>query len=120
MFRQLCHENEEDFEWLLLYIDVRWLSKDNCLRCFYDLYDTLLDLFKFKVMDEKMRTDLESRRADIAYLSDIFSKLNEVNVKLQGSKMCLIKAKGIIWFEEITIFCLFVLFKSFKQRCPTS
>ena len=43
-----------------------------------------------------MSTDLESKRVDVAYLSDIFSKLNEVNVKLQGSKMCLIKANGII------------------------
>ena len=43
-----------------------------------------------------MSSDLESRRADVAYLSDIFKKLNEVNIKLQGTNMCLIKAKGII------------------------
>ena len=43
-----------------------------------------------------MTTDLESRKTDVAYLSDIFNKLNEVNIKLQGTKMCLIKAKAII------------------------
>ena len=43
-----------------------------------------------------MSTDLESRRADAAYFTDIFNKLNEVNIKLQRSKMCLIKAKEII------------------------
>ena len=43
-----------------------------------------------------MSTDLESRRADVAYLSDIFNKLNDVNIKLQETKMCLIKAKEII------------------------
>ena len=74
MFRQFCHENEKDFERLLLHIDVHWLSKGKCLRRFYDLYDTVLDFFKFKVLDEKMSTDLESRRVDVAYLSDIFSK----------------------------------------------
>ena len=42
-----------------------------------------------------MSLDLESRRADVAYL-DIFNKLNKVNIKLQGTNMCLIKAKGII------------------------
>ncbi|XP_068229546.1 SCAN domain-containing protein 3-like [Palaemon carinicauda] len=96
IFRQLCHENEEEFERLLLHTEVRWLSKGNCLRRFYDLYDSVLDFFKCKLLDEKISTHLENRRADVAYLSDIFNKLNEVNIKLQGTKMCLIKAKGII------------------------
>ena len=34
--------------------------------------------------------DLESKGTDIAFLADIFTKLNEVNMKLEGSKMCLI------------------------------
>ena len=96
IFRQLCHENEEEFERLLLHTEVRWLSKGKCLQRFYDLYDSVIDFFKFKLLDEKVSSDLESRRADVAYLSDIFKKLNEVNIKLQGTNMCLIKAKGII------------------------
>ena len=62
----------------------------------YNLYDSVIDFFKFKLLDEKVSSDLESRRADVAYLSDIFKKLNEVNIKLQGINMCLIKANGII------------------------
>lgn len=80
----------------MLHTEVRWLSKGNCLRRFYNLYDSVIDFFKLKLLDETVSTDLESRRADVAYLSDIFNKLNEVNIKLQGTKMCLIKAKGII------------------------
>ncbi|XP_076804529.1 general transcription factor II-I repeat domain-containing protein 2B-like [Clavelina lepadiformis] len=75
-YRQLCHENEEKFELLLLHTEVRWLLKGKCLQRFYDLDDSVIDFFKFKLLDEK--------------------KLNEVNIKLQGTKMCLIKAKGII------------------------
>ena len=96
IFRQLCHENEEEFERLLLHTEVRWLSKGKCLQRFYNLYDSVIDFFKFKLLDEKVSSDLESRRADVAYLSDIFKKLNEVNIKLQGTNMCLIKAMGII------------------------
>ena len=96
IFRQLCHENEEEFERLLLHTEARWLSKGKCLQRFYSLYDSVIDFFKFKLLDEKVSSDLESRRADVAYLSDIFKKLNEVNITLQGTKMCLIKAKGII------------------------
>ena len=42
-FRTLCHDNEEDFERLLLYTAVRWLSKDACMTRFYFLYDSVID-----------------------------------------------------------------------------
>ena len=59
------------------------------------LYDSVL-YFMFKLLDEEASTDLESR-SDVTYLSDFFHKINEVNIKkLQGTKMCFIKAKGII------------------------
>ena len=48
IFRQLCHENEEEFERLLLHTEVRWLSKGKCLQRFYNLYDSVIDFFKFK------------------------------------------------------------------------
>ena len=35
LFRELCAENEEEFEQLLLHTEVRWLFKENRLRCFY-------------------------------------------------------------------------------------
>jgi len=66
IFRQLCHENEEEFERLLLHTEVRWLSKGKCLQSFYNLYDSVIDFFKFELLDEKMSSDLESRRADVA------------------------------------------------------
>ncbi|KAL4135435.1 hypothetical protein QTP88_007044 [Uroleucon formosanum] len=58
MFRELCHDNDEDFERLLLHT--------------------------------------AQRKIEIGYLTDIFEKMNEVNLKLQGNKMNFIKAKGII------------------------
>ena len=35
LFKQLCNENDEAFERLLLHTEVRWLSKGNCLAQFY-------------------------------------------------------------------------------------
>ena len=46
IFRQICDENGEDFERLLLHTDVRWLSKGNCLRRFYSLVDTVVEFFE--------------------------------------------------------------------------
>jgi hypothetical protein len=45
LFRQLCHDNDEDFERLLLHTEVRWLSKGNCLRRFYDMFETVVQFF---------------------------------------------------------------------------
>ena len=36
--RQLCHENDEHFERLLLYTEVRWLSMGNCLKPFNEIF----------------------------------------------------------------------------------
>ena len=39
---------------------------------------------------------LESKRTDITYQVNIFTKLNKVNMDLQGHKECLIRTKEII------------------------
>lgn len=115
IFRRLCHENEEEFERLLLHTEVRWLSKGNCLRRFYDLYDTILEFLKS--VDQIMCNEVENKRPDVAYLSDIFNKLNEINIKLQGNKMNLIKAKGIImaFISKITFYKNSIARRDFHQ-----
>ena len=81
LFRQLCAENDEEFEQLLLHTEVRWLSKGNCLRRFYSLFSTVVEFFQ--ALDDSVSLELISIKADIAYLSDIFMKFNEVNLQLQ-------------------------------------
>ena len=84
LFHQLCIENEEYFQCLLLHTEVRWLSKGNCLK---------------KVLQEsnpELYDKLKSSKTDIAYLSEMFSKFNEVNLQLQGDETSLIKAKYVL------------------------
>ena len=80
LFRQLCAENDEEFEQLLLHTEVRWLSKGNCLRRFYLLFSTVAEFSK--ALDDSVSLELISIKADTAYLSGIFMKFNEVNLQL--------------------------------------
>ena len=43
LLRKLCQEKDEEFQRLLLHTEVRWLSKENCLRGLYDLFNTVLN-----------------------------------------------------------------------------
>uniref|UniRef100_A0A8C6YAI7 SCAN domain-containing protein 3 n=1 Tax=Naja naja TaxID=35670 RepID=A0A8C6YAI7_NAJNA len=93
-FHKLCEENDEEFERLLLHTEVRWLSKGKCLRRFHELFDTVVKFLES--IDPSLSSSLKLRRLDVAYLADVFDKLNEVNIKLQGDKINFLKAKGVI------------------------
>ncbi|XP_071749602.1 protein FAM200A-like [Lepeophtheirus salmonis] len=94
LFRQLCIDNDEEFDRLLLHTEVRWLSKRNCLKRFYSLFDTVVEFFQESNIG--LCHDLKKIKNDIAYLSDIFLKFNEINLQLQGNDANLIKVKSVI------------------------
>ena len=48
LFAQLCLENDEDSNRLLLNTEVRWLSKSACLDRFYTLFDSVLKFLESK------------------------------------------------------------------------
>ena len=93
-FRKLCQDKDEQFQRLLLHTEVRWQSEGNCLRRLHDLYDTIAEFFKEN--DDNLIIEFNNRHVNLAYLSDIFDKLNEVNLKLQGNESNLIKEKSVI------------------------
>ena len=70
-FYQRCIENDEDFQCLLLHTEVRWLSKGNCLKRFYTLFNSVLDFFQES--NPELYDKLISSKTDIAYLTEMFS-----------------------------------------------
>lgn len=94
LFSQLCSENDEDYNRLLLHTEVRWLSKSTCLNRFFQLFDSVLDFLENR--NEKLRENLIIYKNDIAYLTDLFKIFNEVNLQLQGDELNLIKTKNVI------------------------
>uniref|UniRef100_A0A5S6QB77 HAT C-terminal dimerisation domain-containing protein n=1 Tax=Trichuris muris TaxID=70415 RepID=A0A5S6QB77_TRIMR len=92
LFRQLCEENGEDFDTLLLHTEVRWLSKGNCLQRFVALWDSIVAFMSDKDFGEK----LIDAKADIFDLTGIFQKLNLLNKALRGKDSDLISSKSAV------------------------
>lgn len=94
LFRQLCHENDEEYERLLFHTEVRWLSKGRALTRIFNLFDTVITYLESTNYYIPMDTSV--LKSDLAYLADIYSKINELLLKLQGNNVSLIKVKGLI------------------------
>ncbi|KAG9484262.1 hypothetical protein GDO78_009921 [Eleutherodactylus coqui] len=74
LFCNLCQGHDEEFK-RLLHTKVRWLSRGKCLRCFYILFDTVVEFLQ--PIDPSLCDAIELRRLDVAYFADIFDKLNK-------------------------------------------
>ena len=57
---------------------------------FYSLYNSVIELLS--VIDCQLAEAVKPLKNDIAYLADIFTLMNEVNKKLQGEMISVIKA----------------------------
>ncbi|KFD64030.1 hypothetical protein M514_08644 [Trichuris suis] len=94
LFRQLCDENDEEFNRLLLHTEVGWLSKGTCLTRFYELFGSVIQFFEEH--DRSLCENLRKSKMDIAYLADLYFKFNEMNKQLQSNELNLIKTKAVI------------------------
>ena len=115
IFRQLCHENETEFERLLFHTEVRWLTQGNCLSRFYSLFDTIVEFLE--KANQQLIKDVQKAKYDVAYLSDIYDKNNAMNFQLQGSVVTLIKCKTVIcsFIGKLTLFKLNIGRREFYQ-----
>ncbi|KFM72485.1 Transposon-derived Buster3 transposase-like protein, partial [Stegodyphus mimosarum] len=94
LFNQHCVANDEDFNRLIFHTEVRWLSKGNYLTHFYNLFDSVIEFLENK--DTALREILITSKNDIAYLTDLYTSFNDMNLQLQGDDLNLIKAKNIV------------------------
>ncbi|XP_065668171.1 SCAN domain-containing protein 3-like [Hydra vulgaris] len=97
ILKLLCEENNEAHVRLLLHTEVRWLSKENCLKRFIELFDTLSDFLSDKTEMQYLLTI--NSKAYLSYLTDIFEKLNILNKEIQGTNKTLVDATANIFAD---------------------
>ncbi|XP_063600317.1 zinc finger BED domain-containing protein 5-like [Penaeus indicus] len=85
LFEKICLEMGADHVSLLLHTDVRWLSRGRVLNRVLELKEQLIAFFTSEKQDTfyKLLQNYDWC-LKLSYLADIFNKLNELNLSMQG------------------------------------
>ena len=106
LFVQLCEEMDGEHTYLLLYTEVRWLSKGRSLARVFELQELLQRFLLEKQSPLTAHFSDTEWVTKLAYLCNIINLLNELNVSLQGrmttvfklaDKVAAFKAKLEFW-----------------------
>ena len=80
IFKKFCQEMDAQHEVLLYHTEVRWLSKGQVLERSMELRKKVFIFFKEKQRPLSLQCNCKEFLCGLAYLGDIFSPLNEVNL----------------------------------------
>lgn len=98
-FLSFLEEVDSSYGDLLLYTEIRWLSRGKCLIRFFELKNDIYDFLR-----ENLPCSIDLQRAlkdinfvhNLAYLTDITQHLNILNLQLQGEKQTIFQMMGYV------------------------
>ena len=107
LFKSLCQDYGSEHSVLLFHTEVRWLSRGRALTRFFELRNEVKDFLKER--DYGIIKEMESKELNqiLAYLSDLFSCLNNTSVSLQGINVNILKCREIInaFKKKLNLWC---------------
>ena len=110
LFAQLCDTAGSDSKHskLLYYAPTRWLTRGRSLQRVYEMKVEMKNFFEQQKFETTLFNDGTVHR--LAYLVDIYSQVNKVNLYLQGSnktlcditdKLTALQTKLLLWKERV-------------------
>lgn len=98
-FKKLCEDMGAEHTSLLYYSSARWLSRGNMILRTFELREEIYVFIKEEGHKHASEFSNKEFLIKLAYLCDIFDKLNSLNTSLQGKNMHLLKS-----MEKISAF----------------
>lgn len=107
LFSLMCEEMGGKFKTLLLHTEVRWLSRGKILNRLFELRSEVFMFLSEKNHDMKTLFADQEWLSRLAYLADIFDKLNTLNLGLQGPNTTAFTASDKInsFKRKLVLFC---------------
>ncbi|XP_056147399.1 zinc finger BED domain-containing protein 5-like [Lampris incognitus] len=99
LFHKLCDETGGDHHQLLLHTDVRWLSRGKTLQRLWELREQVRDFLSEHGHPLAAKLEDQTWLAHLAYLADVFGRLNELNTSLQGDDKTVLQM-----FDKVSAF----------------
>lgn len=115
IFSALCEEMGSDHTAILLHSKSRWLSRGKVLSRIFELRDEIRIFLQEEGSDLADNFYCDKYLMKLAYISDMFLKLNEVNLQLQGAnthiphlaeKITSFMRKLEMWLQRVKVGCV--------------
>lgn len=95
LFKVLTDELDAEYGTLMLHSEIRWLSKGKVLQRFLELLPEIKQFLESRNETYEELND-HSWLSDLAFLTDITTKMNKLNLELQGKEKTIIELIGSI------------------------
>ena len=107
LFKSLCRDLESEHLVLLFHTDVRCLSSGRALTHFFELREDVKALLKEHDYDLFKEIESQEFNQMLAYLSDIFTRMNDLSVFMQGKNVSILKCREKLnaFKEKLQLWC---------------